>query len=337
MILNEKTYAITAEALSNLIEVEAKFSAANLSAEHGAPSKNFEPGIVAVINISGALFPRDNIFTWLGFGVSLSSIQELLVKAANSPQIERIVLNFDSPGGSVTGINELANYIKSIDKPVTAYVSGLAASAAYWLAAACDTIVVDATAVLGSIGVVGIYRRDNGANIEIVSANAANKRPDPATDAGRMVIQQSINYLESVFIGALGELRPTLSASSILGLKGDIVIGNQAVQSGLADSLGSLQAVINGGAGGYTSSQQQASAADTKNGWARAFAKANGRTLASSKPAEAMTEEAAGWAKAFNAVRITPLSATQEAAQEATSQKNEDDGWAQAFAKINRI
>lgn len=333
MIVNEKTYAMTAEALNDLIVIDAKFSAAQLAAEHSAPSKPFEPGIVAVITINGVLFPRDNLFTWLGYGVALTTIQDLLAKAANAHQVERIILNFDSPGGSVTGINELANFIKAIDKPVTAYVSGLAASAAYWLAAACNEIVCDATAVLGSIGVVGIYRRDNGQSIEIVSSNAANKRPDPATDAGRLVIQQSINYLETVFIGALGTLRPVLSESSILALRGDIVIGNQAVQSGLADSLGSLQDVISGGIGGYTSSQQQASDADTQSGWARAFAKVNGRTQASSKPAETMSEVGAGWAKAFKAVRSTPLSATQEAA----NQTNEDDGWAKAFAKANRI
>ena len=68
-------------------------------------------------------------------------------QALEDDSIQGIVLNIDSPGGQMNGTNELANMIFAArgTKPITAYVGGLGASGAYWIASAADEIAVDAT------------------------------------------------------------------------------------------------------------------------------------------------------------------------------------------------
>lgn len=64
-----------------------------------------------------------------------------------------IFLQINSPGGTVTGLPELASRIRSLDVPTRAYTDDMAASAAYWLAAAAGDIVASPSAEVGSVGV----------------------------------------------------------------------------------------------------------------------------------------------------------------------------------------
>ncbi|MBO0155228.1 S49 family peptidase, partial [Vibrio parahaemolyticus] len=77
-------------------------------------------------------------------------------QALNDPSIKAILLNIDSPGGEAKGIHELAEMIYQArgKKRIIAYDGGNACSAAYWIASACDEIVIDATGCAGSIGTV---------------------------------------------------------------------------------------------------------------------------------------------------------------------------------------
>jgi ClpP class serine protease len=160
--------------------------------------------------------------------------------------VDYIVLYIDSPGGQVGGIAELANHIRNhITKPVVAYVGDMAASAAYWIAAAADMIVVAPTAELGSIGVVFTMRRKNDNSIEIVSSVSPKKRVDPETDEGRQAIQTRADALADVFVSQVAEYRQ-LSFDQVTSIGGDVVIASAAVKMGLADEIGSLEQVIAG-------------------------------------------------------------------------------------------
>jgi len=77
--------------------------------------------------------------------------------------LQAIVLAVDSPGGEVAGANELAQLDRDAaeQKPVVAFVGGLAASAAYWLIAGATEIVASETAILGSIGRRAQYHRSS--------------------------------------------------------------------------------------------------------------------------------------------------------------------------------
>ncbi|MEE4465088.1 S49 family peptidase, partial [Azotobacter chroococcum] len=111
---------------------------------------------VAVIPVTGPIMRYANLFTRISGATSTQELATDLQAALDDPKVRAIVLNVDSPGGEATGINELADMIHAARgrKPIKAYVGGTGASAAYWIASAADEVVVDDTALLGSIGVV---------------------------------------------------------------------------------------------------------------------------------------------------------------------------------------
>ena len=124
-------------------------------------------GGVARIPVEGTIVRRANLFTAISGGVSTEMIAKDLVTADKDPSVHSILMVFDSPGGEATGINELAGTIRGIrdagDTRIEAYCDGDCASAAYWLASATGRITTDATATLGSIGVVTRVRNPEAA------------------------------------------------------------------------------------------------------------------------------------------------------------------------------
>ena len=203
---------------------------------------------VAVLPVTGPLFRYANLFTAISGATSYELLAKDFAKALSDPAITSIIFDIDSPGGEVNGCAELARmiYVARGKKPIIAYASGDIASGAYWLASACDEIVVSDTSMVGSIGVVAVYRSGNKQNtIEVVSSQSPHKRLDPEKDEDRSRLQNRIDDLASVFIDAIAKHRgvdpPTVKSS--YG-KGDVFIGTLAVKSGLADRTGSLDQLI---------------------------------------------------------------------------------------------
>ena len=169
-------------------------------------------------------------------------------KALNDPNISAILFDVDSPGGEVNGCSELADMIYNArgKKPIIAYASGSCCSGAYWIASACDKIMAADTAILGSIGVVSIFEKeDEKKTIEIVSSQSPNKRPDVETEEGKAKIQEHIDALAEVFINKVA-LHRDISPKDVIENfgGGDVFVGDKAVRIGLADSLASFEAII---------------------------------------------------------------------------------------------
>jgi ClpP class serine protease len=164
--------------------------------------------------------------------------------------VHAILLHVDSPGGEVSGIAEFADrlFAARSQKPITAYVSDLGASAGYWLASAADQVVVAETAALGSIGVVMAVRdpqAQKAKEIEFVSSQSPNKRPNPGTESGKAQYQSLVDALGDVFVGAVARNRgvdPEIVLSDFGG--GGLFIGQQAVDAGLADTVGSFEQTL---------------------------------------------------------------------------------------------
>lgn len=297
-MLTNNIYAMPRLHLETLFRTEAKLAA--LESPTTPPETAKTEGSTAIIQVNGVLFPRANIFTLFGLGTALTDIQAQINKAVTNLAVKKIVFAFDSPGGGVIGIHELANTIKAIQKPTAAYVGGMAASGAYWLAAACDQIVTDATGEMGSIGIVGVYQLGSDINtLEIVSSHAQDKRPDVTTPEGKRVLQTQIDDLEAVFIQSLTALRPVLTEGKIKALRGGIAIGAKAVNIGLSDGLGSLQGVLSGAPIIQPESRQ---AAQAEGDWSKAFAKATGKTPQAAQDPTQNTDHA-GWVAAFAKAR----------------------------------
>ncbi|MFB8830271.1 S49 family peptidase [Azotobacter sp. CWF10] len=206
---------------------------------------------VAVIPVVGPIMRYANLFTRISGATSTQELATDLRIALDDPQVKTIVLNIDSPGGEATGINELADmvYAARTRKPIKAYVGGTGASAAYWIASAAGEVVVDDTALVGSIGVVvevAVHKPGPGQKrYTLVSRNAPNKRPDVETERGRAEIAKTVDALADVFTAKVARnlgVKPEKVAA--MGDHGGVRVGAAAVKAGLAHRTGSLEKLI---------------------------------------------------------------------------------------------
>ena len=202
---------------------------------------------VSHIPISGPIFPKANLMIELSGATSISTLAKDFQVALDDDSISSILLDIDSPGGAVTGVNEMANIIKAArsKKDITAYVGGTGASAAYWLATAATEVVLDATARVGSIGVVVAYPSKNTSRIEIVNTASPNKRIDPSTKEGMKVVTGELNAIADVFIETVAEnMNVTEETVRTKFGRGGILVGKNAIEVGMAHRLGSFEELL---------------------------------------------------------------------------------------------
>jgi ClpP class serine protease len=206
-------------------------------------------GCVAVIPVCGPIFRYADMFTELCGGATVDAIAKDLTAALDDDSVDAIVLEIDSPGGQAAGIGELAAMIRdgTKRKPIIGYTSAHACSAAYWIAAACSEVVAAPTAILGSIGVVLAYptKGDGKKSVEFVSSQSPNKRPDPSTEKGRSEVQRTVDDLATLFIAAVADYRGVDEDCVVNNFgQGGLQVGQRAVDSGMADRLGSFESVL---------------------------------------------------------------------------------------------
>lgn len=248
-------WAITETALNNILTIASRQneSIEVVSAKLGRELDNSYVTEIregaAVIPVVGPLFRYANIFTAISGASSYEILAKDFISALENPDVHSIILDIDSPGGEVNGCAEFASMIFEArgKKPIIAYASGDAASGAYWIASACDQIIASETSMLGSIGVVAVYRGSKDESVlEIVSSQSPYKRLDPSSKDGKSRLQSRIDDLATVFIESIAKHRGVDPPTVIKDFGGgDVFIGKNAINSGLADDIGSLEQIIN--------------------------------------------------------------------------------------------
>lgn len=206
-------------------------------------------GSVAVIPVAG---PLSKSPWW--FGCDYETILKDFTAACEAPEVKAIVLDVDSPGGLTDGVHELSECIWASrgKKPIVAYVSGCAASAAYWIASACDRIVATQTAKVGSIGCFAtlVDSSELMNSFGIKEYNIANEQsPYKVLDASkpedRARVQTLVNQLASVFIADVAAYRgvSTDTVEARFG-KGDVLVAQAALAAKMIDGLGDFESLI---------------------------------------------------------------------------------------------
>lgn len=115
-------------------------------------------GAVALIKVSGAISIDGGIdISSLSSSTSSNTLVAYLEKAELTPGISAVVLEINSPGGGPVAGMEVATKIKSMKKPVIAWIREMGASAAYIIASACDEIVSSEYSVVGGLGTTASY------------------------------------------------------------------------------------------------------------------------------------------------------------------------------------
>lgn len=212
-----------------------------------------DKGDVHVVRIGGPLSKEPSVWSWFFGGTSYAGIKHEIEEgiAAGQP----ILLRIDSPGGEVYGCGELADYIYKAREQgarIEAYIEGQGDSAAYWLASACDKITINASGEAGSIGVrcvvVDASKAEEEAGFkvyDIVADQSPLKVVDPAKASDRARVQAQMTAFAGVFVSAVARGRG-VGIDTVLNQfgRGDVMVGQAAVDAGLADDIGTLESVL---------------------------------------------------------------------------------------------
>lgn len=203
---------------------------------------------VALVPVRGLLMRSMSRWFW-----SYEEIARDIALAQADPRVKAIVLDVDSPGGLVSGCADAAAAIRaSGPKPVEAFVGGLGASAAYWIASAARRVTVGSGAVLGSIGSVieyvdvePMFEKMGARIVRVVAAQSPNKRLDPESPEGRAELQALVDASGAEFVAAVARQRgvPEDSVLARFG-QGLVFDGAEAVRRGMADRRGTLEELI---------------------------------------------------------------------------------------------
>ncbi len=226
------------------------------------PGGESQPQIIghtAIIPVRGVLARyADQINgTCQDTGRSAESLQKDLLEAAADASITRIILAIDSPGGTVAGTAETADVIRQISasgKPVIAFVDGMAASAAYWLASQADEIVMgSATTQVGSIGVITAHvdatrAQERGGYRVQVFRTSPLKAPGAAGESlskeQAASIDREMSDLHAVFADAVAAGRGLTVEQLAAVTTGEMWTPKDALALGLADRVATLAEIL---------------------------------------------------------------------------------------------
>jgi len=227
-----------------------------------APRQQSRSGAVAVLPLHGVISQRMNMMSAMSGGTSTEMFGKEFTAAVADPAISGIVLDIDSPGGSVFGVQEVVQTIMAArgTKPVVAFANSMAASAAYWIASAADEIVVTPGGQVGSIGVLTAHS-DLSAALEqagekVTLISAGKKKVDgnpiePLSDAAKADLQKSVDAYYASFVGAVARGRGVALAEVRNGFgEGGMVGAAEALRSGMVDRVGTLEVAIGRAAAG---------------------------------------------------------------------------------------
>lgn len=228
----------------------------------GRPLANEQRGYevvdgVAVLPIEGVIAKKMNMFSQISGGASSQLARKSVLDAVADPAVHSIILSIDSPGGTVDGTQILTDAIfdARADKPIVTLASGTIASAAYWFGSAASKVyLADTTTAGGSIGVVtahvDVSAQEAARGIKTTEITAGKYKRIASqyaalSDEGRQSIQDQLDYMYSLFVGAVAKNRG-VSTDIVLSdmADGRVFIGQQAIDAGLVDGIITLDALI---------------------------------------------------------------------------------------------
>lgn len=211
---------------------------------------------VAVIPIRGIVAHRANLVADIcGPGsTSTEMLDQVIRSAAADPDVRSIVLDVDSPGGSVYGVQELAATIMEAraSKPIAAVANAVAASAAYWIASAAHEVFVTPSGEVGSIGVLAVHTdtsRADDAEGKVTTVISAGKYKaegiGPLTDDAKAYMQGRVDDYYTAFVRGVARQRNVSVDKVRRGYGEGRVLGAQdALAEGMVDGVATLAEVV---------------------------------------------------------------------------------------------
>jgi signal peptide peptidase SppA len=217
-----------------------------------------KPGSVAVLPLFGIINQRYSGDFSGPQGTSVQEFTQQFRAAMNDPNVKAIVIDVDSPGGSVSGVDELAaeiyNARKQGTKKITAVSDCLMASAAYYIASQANEVCVSPSSLTGSIGVYQLHEDDStalenlGVKFTFISAGKYKVEGNsfqPLDDEARTAMQAIVDDFYDSFTKAVARGRGVAVKNVRNGFgEGRCLTAQDAVKQGLADRVATLDEVL---------------------------------------------------------------------------------------------
>ncbi|MHC4617589.1 MAG: signal peptide peptidase SppA [Planctomycetota bacterium] len=202
---------------------------------------------IAVINLEGIID-----------GGQARDVYVQLKRARKDRRVKGIILRVNSPGGTISGSDQIYNEIHArTDKPVVAFMEGVAASGGYYASVACDKIVAEPTAITGSVGVLAGYLviqelLENKLGIQPITIKQGKRKDWPSSF--RAPSEEEIEYIQEKlvvpayerFVQVITEGRKeALTPAEVEALADGSIYGAQeALEQNLIDQIGYLDEAI---------------------------------------------------------------------------------------------
>ncbi|MCB1191699.1 MAG: signal peptide peptidase SppA [Leptospiraceae bacterium] len=214
---------------------------------------------ILVVPIDGIISDEvpSNIWGMKGDSMIAKTVS-MLKKASQDSKIKGVILKIDSPGGTVTGSDQLYKEVLGFKKqtglPIVSLFVKIAASGGYYVAMASDYIVAEPTNITGSIGVVmqNLNAKEGLEKIGVKDqsiVSGKNKAIGSAfremTPEQQQILQSVVTDLYSRFFEVVTKGRKNLTADQIRPLAdGRIYTAKQAEKNGLVDKIGYLEDAV---------------------------------------------------------------------------------------------
>jgi protease-4 len=212
---------------------------------------------VAVISLNGPIQYESSSFIFGGGAITPDAVRTELERAKNDDSVKAIVLQINSPGGSVAASQEIVNLLAQVEKPIVVSMSDLAASGGYYISAGTDKIVALPGTLTGSIGVISEVPNLKGLFDKLgidMQVFIAGKHKDmyggfrDLTPEEKVIMQDMTDQLYNQFVQVVARGR-NLSEDKVRELaNGQLYTGIQAKELGLVDELGGIQTAIDAAA-----------------------------------------------------------------------------------------
>lgn len=214
-------------------------------------------GKVVVVPLNGYISHKPTLWSAIGLESSSEVLAGWIEGLADNNDVGAIVIDIDSPGGTVEGLSGVTDRIFSLrgKKPIIAVASDLMASAAYFIGSAASEIVADPDSLTGSIGTIGVHLDWSGAfekagvNPTIIKAGKYKDEGNPykpLTEEAKEDWQKMVDDYYRTFIDTVARNR-SISASKVesdFG-QGRILKAEKAKAVGMVDRIATLKQVIN--------------------------------------------------------------------------------------------
>lgn len=217
------------------------------------PPKSSKRGTVAIVPVRGVIAHRMDALSMSSGGASCERIDAMIDQVAKDDAIAEIAYDFDTPGGTVTGLKETSARMFALRgiKKQTAFIKGQCCSAGIWLASQCDEIIATESSEVGSIGVFAAHKdlsealAKEGIKIRMFKSEKlkAEGNPfEPLTDEAAERIQARVDASGLDFRKDVGRGRG-LTAAQVREQYGAGITftAKDAKAVGLIDRIGSLE------------------------------------------------------------------------------------------------